>query len=293
MPYSLQPINGSSDFDCHRTFDLICNELFGFIELRNENLVETTHQSRKKLKLFRAFAKLIKPARNDADYKIANFLLRDWGRVFSDLRDAHVRRILMHDLHINPDYEDEKYVVEELLKRNRAEITTLEKNTLHSIDEFTLLEKNLKQNPEISHYFSKPADINLVIKGFQTSFLKSKEAFYFAFTSADAEDVHEWRKRAKDIQYQTELLMPATEKDDILRFHTQISDICEHLGNANDMHMLYVWAGKNVVLHNSDQYAALLKKINEANTVSSKMAKESGNYFYDDYPEPVFLLENK
>ncbi len=293
MPYSLLPVDGSSNFDCNRTFGLICEELFGFIELRKENPVEATHQSRKKLKLLRAFAKLIKPARNDADYKVANILLRDWGRAFSGLRDAHVRSILLNDLYINPGFEDQNQVIGELQKRNQKVVSSLEKSTLHSFDEFALLEKNLKQNLEVRHYFSEPADTDLVTKGFETSFLKSKKAFSCAFASVDADDVHEWRKRAKDIQYQTELLMPTTEEGTVLRFHTQISDICEHLGNANDFHMLYVWAEKNVVLNNTEGHSALLKKIDDANKSALNIAEESGKHFYDDYAEPVSTLINK
>lgn len=293
MPCSLQPANGSSNFECHRTFNLICEELFGFIELRKENPVEATHQSRKKLKLLRAFAKLIKPARNDADYKTANLLLRDWGRVFSDLRDSHVRNILLHDLYLNPDFEYEKTAVGELLKRNQEEVSSLEENSLHSDDEFATLEKNLKQNPEVLHYFSESADTDLVFEGYTTSFRKSKEAFSEAFTATNADDVHEWRKRAKDIQYQTELLMPSPEDDEVLKFHTQISDICEHLGHANDLHMLFIWAEKNVVLRYTDEHSGLLAKIDEANTRALNMAEESGKNFYYIYPEPVSVLINK
>lgn len=293
MSYSLLPLDGSSDFNCHRTFNLICKELFGYIELRNENQVEATHQSRKKLKLLRAFAKLIKPARNDANYKSANLLLRDLGRAFSDLRDAHVRNILLHDLYLNPEFENEQSTIGELLKRNQEEVSSLEENSLHSVDEFTTLEKNLKQNPEVLHYFSESADMDLVFDGYTTSFRKSKEAFSDAFTATNADDVHEWRKRAKDIQYQTELLMPSPEDDEVLKFHTQISDICEHLGHANDLHMLFIWAEKNVVLCYTDEHSGLLAKIDEANTRALNMAEEGGMNFYDIYSEPVSVLINK
>ncbi|MCC5940463.1 MAG: CHAD domain-containing protein [Balneolaceae bacterium] len=289
----LQGSYHSSSCNCAEIYNAVLEELFSFTRTGGNEPVEATHQARKKLKLLRAFAKLIKPARDSSDYKNVNIAFRDWGKVFSDLRDTHVRNILLDDFTQNTEYSDEIEPLLLLKKLNQAELSAFESATLYRHDEFTQLEENFKNTPLVRGYFSEPVNVGLVLSGFEASFLKSKEAFSNAFSEKHPEEIHEWRKRAKDVQYQTELLMSADSEDVLLNLHTKISEICDDLGVANDLHMIHTWIEENTSLAESEQFSGILNMIDSANKECLALAETRGNSFYELFPEPLSILTDK
>ena len=279
--------------NCTEVYGTIVVELLSYTATAKNQPVEATHQTRKKLKLLRAFAKLIKPARKSDDYNSVNILFRDWGRVFSDLRDTHVRDLMLREFAQNSEYREEVYLIDHLINLNNVELSVLESASLYRADEFSTLEENLRNNPLIRKYFSDHANTPLILEGYNNSYLKSRYAFRSAFTNHNPEDIHEWRKRAKDLQYQTELLMSAESDENLMNLHANIAEICDALGAANDLHMLQSWIDEIAKSDESINFSVIQNKINSANRDSMSKAENRGKLFYETFQEPLLTLISK
>jgi len=103
----------------------------------------------------------------------------------------------------------------------------------------------LKSSTLIHDFFEYlQAEPDLVKAGFAESYLNSKEAFQNGVTNQDSEQMHEWRKRLKDVQYQMELLIAGSQNLGQSNY-PEVVNLCEKLGALNDLNMLIEWV-KNI-----------------------------------------------
>ncbi|MCC5905396.1 MAG: CHAD domain-containing protein [Balneolaceae bacterium] len=201
----------------------------------------STHLIRKMLKRFRAFAKLLRTNRNSPAYKQVNAFLRDQGREFSALRDAHVRHLLLYQLLSDTNYRPFAELLENLQSRNRDQVRQLESELLDEENRFERFAHRIGSNQPLSQYFlEKQTDSELLVQNYRKSFDLSRAAFQAAVTYKDTELLHEWRKRLKDFQYQTELIAGSTPADLFPQF-PELEQLCDLLGEMNDYSMLACW----------------------------------------------------
>lgn len=290
MHMLLRNKSGVFESNCVDLYDKITGELCDFASHAEENPIEATHQTRKKLKLLRAFAKLLQPSTNSDQYQFVNKTLRDWGRDFSELRDAHVRSIVLNEFSINPEFETDQILLNHLLEINHAEVALLESNTIIRRNRFSELEENIRNNRPIRMYFFGAAVPDLLLEGFNISYMKSHLAIKQANSDNDPDKVHEWRKRAKDVQYQAELLMSANENDNLTELHSSISLVCDDLGAANDFHMLFVWIKEIAKNEASMDFSELIEKVKTENKNFLSNSFSKGTDFYSKFSEPVRAL---
>jgi CHAD domain-containing protein len=266
---------------CRDVFRDLTEFLSEFAKNAPETTEESTHQIRKKLKFFRAFVKLLKQCRSRVDYASVNILLRDWGREFSELRDAHVRRFLLSDSFSRPE-KFQPTVPETLIAINEREIVLLEKRFVGDSNRFFTLMEQLKTSAILSDFFEHlEADPDLVKAGFTESFLKSRDAFQNGVSNKESEQMHEWRKRLKDVQYQMELLM-AGSQDLSQSKYPEVVNLCEKLGALNDLHMLIEWV-KNVpdsTIKESEINEFLTKRRQQAKSLRNETV-EFGTALYE------------
>ena len=120
MPEKLRP-----ETFLHNYTEDILNRIVAGLRAPDSQAVEVTHELRKGLKRIRALVKLIRHKQPDEIYSETNVVLRDWGRIFSDLRDAHVRTDVLGQL---SEFTKLKTLKSDLIRLsgiNRMEISAL------------------------------------------------------------------------------------------------------------------------------------------------------------------------
>lgn len=255
------PIIGELQIGDERQFQqsclLVCKNLTLFLRhyalTAHKQVVESTHQIRKKLKFFRAFTKLLKEdaSKNHALY--LNRSLRDEGRRFSELRDSHVRHLMVTgELYAALNPANNSYS-EWLLRTLRNETERLE---IRYFDEqaFQDFSVSMQSEPIFLSYFG---DLTRSVSSLSPAYLKSLRrseiAFRQALSSNLDEDLHEWRKRLKDLQYQLELILD-TLSTELIPFYEEVSALSSVLGDVNDLSMFSHWLQENTPDHLSKEH---------------------------------------
>jgi CHAD domain-containing protein len=224
---------------CIQTYKDLLNQLFYYTDTAGKNPVISTHQIRKKLKLFRAFLKLLKGFKTPSETREVNLTIRNYGKIFSDLRDAHVRQLLLSEL--KSENSDNNPVLEILEELNAEDIKKAEQLMIVEQNEFSLLKKSWMLNQHIEKYFMlNNPDSSAVLEVFSLSYFKSFTAFNASLGSLDPDLLHEWRKRLKDVQYQLELIYWNLSSD-IREHYLNIEELCNILGVLNDWDMMNHW----------------------------------------------------
>ena len=244
MNLSPTPQNGSGQslFDAvNQLAASINHELISLADLAKEDSVSAVHLVRKRFKLYRAFIKLFKKCGPEGKLKSANQALRDLGKSFSELRDAHVRsetlRLLLTVLEMKPHSES----IRMLLVHNDKSIRELETVLLDEQDLFARLENRILSDTTIHDYIqSLTPTLTCMRKGFLSTFKQCQTLYGMRQSDTDPDRLHEWRKRIKDLQYQYELtlhyLPPHLDPS-----NDQINALTDLLGHDQDLHNLKTW----------------------------------------------------
>ena len=199
------------------------------------------------MKFLRAFVKLLKGLKQSEESSSVNSILRDIGRNFSDLRDAHVRRLMLFELMNQAKNDLYLPVLEQLDKQNQMEIKSVEYSMVVEENEFLSLKQVWSVNNIIDPYFDlKNPESQKILEVFASSYVKSSSAFNSSIESSDPNLLHEWRKRLKDVQYQYELLYDNLNSE-IQNQYQKIQDLCNSLGELNDLDMMNRWIANNQI----------------------------------------------
>lgn len=221
--------------------DGIISEMTSGLSYPGDDIITSTHTLRKGLKRVRALVKLIRHTKPADLYISTNRQLRDWGRIFSDLRDAHVRSMVINQLSELAEFQSLHSELNRLIELNHKETEVLEKSLLHQNSTFSRLKKEIEKNGNFKEYFSSD-ELNAhdLDRGLKNSFNKSYEIFCIVQKHNVPEDLHEWRKRLKDVQYQLEFkdLVRGDKPDSGTELSAEIND---HLGVDQDYFNLMIW----------------------------------------------------
>lgn len=251
-PLEVSPGNVHSD-SVSKTADSILQELNIYIQLSERDQVESVHQVRKKLKLFRAFLKLNKPCSKVDLYAPANESLRDKGRMFSDLRDSHVRELMLNEFYNNPVYISSQSSINILIAKNKEEIKQLEKDFISDQNVFKKLKNQLESDSVLSVYInSVNATSSCLYDGLSTTYQKTHQTYYSAYLHPSPENLHEWRKRLKDLQYQFELLFTKIPVFLQGTYH-DVVEINDLLGRDQDVNNLMHWMDEHSDIISGDE----------------------------------------
>ncbi len=257
-------------------------------EQSEKDIVNATHQARKTLKSYRAFIKLMRTCLQTEDWKSANYLLRDLGKEFSEMRDAHVRGMLLSELNKNL----KSRILQKFIEENRNQTEKIEKVLLSQPNQFNELSRQIRESAILNKLFKQTLiRKKCIIESFSITFLKSYEAFTGSQQIKTEEAFHEWRKRLKDLLNQIKLFRPERDLVDNKQF-IRIDTLCEEMGMLNDMAMLKEWIEDEVSKYEKETESAgiltfLDKKINSF----QHRITESGNSFYHDRDEILHSLE--
>jgi CYTH domain-containing protein/CHAD domain-containing protein len=197
------------------------------------------HGVRKDLKKLRAVLRLLRDGLDKDFYRAQNKRFRDAGRLLSDVRDAQVKLATLDALEAR--YEPEmpeqpSSLLRGMLEGERRQATEKaggEPRTrmLEAKEMIAGGAGDLADWPLEGHGW------RLLEPGLSRSYREARKAMRHARSSRAAKDVHEWRKRTKDLWYHLRLLR-GTWKPVIGEFAGQAHELADLLGDHHDLTVL-------------------------------------------------------
>jgi CHAD domain-containing protein len=201
-------------------------------------LDERVHELRKTLKRLRAMLRLVRPAVGEAIYRRENKALRDAARPFSPLRDAKILVDALEELGEalpNRAANEAFAKVQEILTAERQRLLSDARSaselwpgcraSLHAVLE------RVESWPPIPDRWR---DIG---RGLGKVYRRGRKDFRRALTDSTPAEWHDWRKQAKYLRHQLELLSESDSKK-LKTMTEQAAELATLLGEDHDLVVL-------------------------------------------------------
>ena len=198
------------------------------------------HEARKEIKKARSVLRMIRGRISDADYQKANRNLRKVGQAFSPWRDAEVALKTLNKLREDCRKARATRVLDELgeiLQKCHDEI-------LRHVPAVSKIKKKLRAaRQRIKKLDLEGLSRSDLICGSQEIYRRGREALQEAELTHAPENLHEWRKRVKDLWHQLRILRP-TRPVVGAEFAREMKKLSDFLGADHDLVMLQEAARK-------------------------------------------------
>jgi CHAD domain-containing protein len=176
---------------------------------RSESRDEAVHEARKSFKKVRAVLRFVRPVIGDCMYREENFRFRDAGRPLTEVRDA---RILIETLdglagHFREHISGRSFGG--IRKALQANLRAVRKRVLDKDDALAAVAGAVRQAREhLKDWADVPNKWSSLGNGLTDVYRRAGEAHAAAAADTTVETLHEWRKQAKYLRYQLEILRP-------------------------------------------------------------------------------------
>jgi CHAD domain-containing protein len=254
----------------------------------NGSFNEDIHDTRKNFKKVRTVQRLIRSNIGEESFQIENSFYRDAGRTLSDLRDSTVLIQTFDKLVKSSELEMSNFdfsVFRNFLIEKQKHIRTAKSKksaVINSLSTDLLLAR--------SRVFDWPLsgdDFKLIKKNLQLIYEQGQKYMYAVFSEAIKENVHEWRKRVKDLWYAMRILSnlwPEIMSPLVILF----GKLSDALGDANDLFLLKERIISNQIKFKDDQHTRelinfidrrIIDLLREARSIGRKVYSEDSKYF--------------
>jgi CHAD domain-containing protein len=218
---------------------ILSEQLGKAIEQLSDNFSESPekaiHKARKHLKKGRSVLRLVRKSLDKKTYNRENACLRDVGRSLAPLRDGAVypdtlKSLLeTYGLAIESHgFADLQASLVDLYQRQLAELC--DRNQL-----VTPVIGDLKDSKErLSQIALKQSGWKALSKGLKQIYRQGQERFKLAYAEGNDEAFHEWRKRVKDLWYDT-CLLESLWPPVMDAFESEAHHLSELLGDDHDI----------------------------------------------------------
>lgn len=204
--------------------------------LRNagpEDRERVVHETRKDLKKMRAVLRLVRDDLGKTTFREENRRYRDAGRLLAGQRDADVLEQTIESLRSDfpGDGTELDHLIHEIRDRNAT-------GTSGTDDDLNAAAAAIESaGGLIDSWNLESDDWALFETGLRRTYRDGRRGLYRAETDPSSENLHEWRKRVKDLWYQLRLLRNAWS----VGLKAQIKEtnhLAELLGKYNDLSVL-------------------------------------------------------
>jgi CHAD domain-containing protein len=170
---------------------------------------EAVHEARKSFKRLRALLRLVRPVIGEKTYRAENARFRDAGRPLAEVRDA---KILIETLDGLAEHFQEHIAGRsfgDVRKALQAHLRAVRKRVLDDQDALAVVgDAGRQARDQIKGWAQVPNRWSAVGDGLEDVYRRARDAFGAAAADPTVENLHEWRKQAKYLRYQLELLRP-------------------------------------------------------------------------------------
>ena len=287
MSYRLEN-NETLSFGLKRiVLELIDNSVFNFSK-GNGSFNEDVHQSRKNFKKIRTVFRLIRSQIGKDSFRLENSFYRDSGRVLSDLRDSTVLISTFEKLTKTSELEmsnfDFSVFKNFLIEKHRSISASKNKKSqvINSLSTDLLLAR--------SRVFDWPItgdNFKIIKPNFRNIYELGQDRMYGVLDEAIKENVHEWRKRVKDLWYSMRILINLWPEimNPLVLLLGKLSDL---LGDTNDLFLLKERIITNQSKFKDDHHTKelinfidkrIIDLLRDARTIGRKVYSEDSKYF--------------
>ncbi len=259
---------------------------------REQSRDEAVHEARKAFKKVRAVLRLVRPEIGARTYRRENFCFRDSGRPLTEVRDA---RILIETLDKLTEQFQEHLAGRSfgnLRQALQANLRDVKKRVLEDQDAFAVVAEIVRQARErIKDWTNVPNRWRSVGAGLEDVCRRACSAFEEAAADPTIENLHEWRKQAKYLRYQLEILRPLWPErlKELAKEADRMSDL---LGDDHDLAVLRQMVASDperfhVSLAPSGDGEVLLALIDRSRADLEQEALLLGRRFFQDRPKDL------
>jgi CHAD domain-containing protein len=204
----------------------------------SRRFAEAIHDTRKRLKRLRAALRLVRPAIGDATYQRENAAFRDTGRRLSRARDA---KVLIDTL----DGLVERHADELALVSTSALRAQLEGEHRRAVASLRSSDAAIALSVrELGHARMRTAGwtferegLGAVAPGLRRIYRRGRRGMRQAAAEPSTENLHEWRKRVKDLWHASQILRHAAPKR-MRKLSKRAHRLSELLGDDHDLAVL-------------------------------------------------------
>jgi CHAD domain-containing protein len=240
------------------------------------------HEARKDLKKLRAVLRLVRDELGEEDYRDQNRRFRDFGRALSGARDAQVRLETLNELLERSGNRLESSGVSEF--RNGLE--TEREQQAAAVDD-RVLERVAAQldaaREEVSAWPLEGDDWNIVGPGLRRVYRRGRNQLAGVIEEPSTENLHEWRKRAKDLWYAHRIL-GRTWPEVMEGLTDEADELSDMLGDDHDLAVLAATARERAGDFDGDGLELLLEAVGERRAELQGDAIPLGRRLYADKP---------
>jgi CHAD domain-containing protein len=202
---------------------------------------EAVHEARKDMKKLRAVLRLMRGEIGDELYAHENACFRDTARQLSGVRDADVMILTLADLERR--YGDLPGAARKLrpalvAHRFRVAAGSTRPAVQTAIDTLTEARARVNDWPLDTDGFEAFEE------GLGRSYRRGRKAYSRAQELPSPENMHEWRKRVKDLWYHVSLLQEAW-KPVMSALADEAHELSDRLGDEHDVSVLIEWAHRH------------------------------------------------
>lgn len=200
---------------------------------------ECIHTARKDLKKLRAVIRLLRRELGDDLYRAENDRYRQAGRLLSPSRDAEVMVETLEDLGERssdaPAPADTEDWLDQLRRERDLAVTAAREGDADSIR--AALEVVEEGRPRIEAWPLETESWKLVGPGIDRAYRRGRRAMRRAAADPSGANMHEWRKRAKDLWYHLRILRDALP-DALAGSIGWADELASALGDHHDLTLL-------------------------------------------------------
>jgi CHAD domain-containing protein len=223
--------------------DHAVDELHGDSDSSPEQAV---HEARKDMKKLRALLRLVRAELGDDLYRSENETFRDTARQLSSVRDADVMLATLGEL--EERYGELPGVARRLrpalvAHRFRTSAGSLRSGSAAAVAALMQARARIEDWPLATDGF------DAFEAGLWRSYRRGRRNFEAARELPSTENLHEWRKRVKDLWYHS-LLLEESWKPVMSALADEAHELSDRLGDDHDLAVLGAWAHENTIALN-------------------------------------------
>jgi CHAD domain-containing protein len=207
---------------------------------RDEAFAEAIHEARKDLKKLRSVLRLVRAPLGDERYRRENVRFRDAGRMLSGTRDAEVKLDTLAALEerFGDDYPGPELTpLAAALRRERQALADGESRDNGGGSVAAAARQIEDGRDAISDWNLDGEGFDLIADGLKRAYRRGRKRFADTRELPSSENVHEWRKRVKDLWYHLRLVSEARPKK-LGKAADDAHDLSDLLGDHHDLTVL-------------------------------------------------------
>jgi len=287
MSYRLEN-NETLSFGFKRiVLELIDNSVFN-LSKGNGSFNEDIHETRKNFKKIRTVLRLIRSHLQEKNFQLENSFYRSAGRTLSDLRDSTVLIQTFDKLLNKSELEMSNFdfsVFRDFLIEKHKNISAAKNKKSMVIN--SLITDIILARSRVFDWPISGDNFKIIKKNLQKIYEQGQGYMYAVFNESIKENVHEWRKRVKDLWYSMRILSnlwPEIMSPMVIL----LGKLSDSLGDTNDLFLLKERIITNQSKFKNDQHTRelinfidrrIIDLLRDARSIGRKVYSEDSKYF--------------